>query len=127
MATWSLSNIVVSAELNAKISLEKLAIELEDAEYNPEQFPGLIFRLGKEGPTMLIFNSGRIIATGSKSINEAKKAIEKLIKLLNDLGIKVSKKYKINIQNSVVRGKFDYDNIDLYRMAAELDNVQYDP
>ncbi|HIP90133.1 MAG TPA: TATA-box-binding protein [Candidatus Nanopusillus sp.] len=127
MAKWKVKNLVISADLKTNIPLEKLAIELPNADYNPEQFPGLILRFEKETPTMLVFNSGKVIVTGSKSVKEAREMIEKLRSVLKQMEIKTSGDYEIDVQNYVVSGHFEYDNIDLMNMVTELDFVQYDP
>ena len=127
MAKWGVKNLVVSVNLKASIPLEKLAMELPNADYNPEQFPGLILRFEKGSPTMLVFNSGKVIVTGSKSVKEAKNTIEKLRSLLRQMKIETPSKYEIDVQNYVVSGQFKYKNIDLMKMVTELDFVQYDP
>jgi len=127
MARWKTNNMVVSVDLNVNIPLEKLAVEVPEAEYNPEQFPGLILRFGDNKPTTLIFNSGRIIVTGGKSIKEVKEIVEKIRGILKKMGIDTPSNYKLNVQNYVVAGNFDYTNIDITKMVSELENVQYDP
>lgn len=61
-------------------NLEKLAIALglERTEYEPEQFPGLIYRPEKFGLTMLVFASGKVIISGTTDESEASRAIRHL-------------------------------------------------
>ncbi len=131
MAEYSIKNLVVSVELGVPLPLEKLASELPTADYNPEQFPGLILRLDRDPPTLLIFNSGKINITGSKSIEQAKEVVERFRKILKEMGIETPDNYKMEVrtQNYVLTGKFDIpgDKIDIIRLAEELDNVNYDP
>lgn len=76
-------NLVVNGELEEKFNLEELAIKLPNVEYDPEQFPGLIFKLNKsKSLTVLLFNSGRFVVVGAKSLEEAESAIKKLKELL---------------------------------------------
>lgn len=58
------SNIVATAEVDLNPSLELLAVQLgiESVEYEPEQFPALLFR-GSDH-TILLFSSGKIVCTG---------------------------------------------------------------
>ena len=63
-------NIVVSASLGQDIPLEKMAATLQNTEYNPEQFPGLVIRIKEPKTSALIFNSGKIVCTGGKTIKE---------------------------------------------------------
>lgn len=64
-------NIVILENYNEKINLTNLCniASMENVEYEPEQFPGLIYRM-KHG-TALIFSSGKIVIAGVKSIDEA--------------------------------------------------------
>ena len=68
-----IQNIVILDYINLKASLEKLLTYLidENASYEPEQFPGLIFR--DEKATFLLFHTGKIIITGIKTFDDAKK------------------------------------------------------
>ncbi|WP_457753808.1 hypothetical protein [Thermococcus sp.] len=74
-------NLVISGKLEEKLSLEELAIKLPNVEYDPEQFPGLILKFNRS-LTVLLFNSGRFVVVGAKSLEEAKNAIKKLKELL---------------------------------------------
>ncbi len=71
-----IQNIVASSGMEFKVNLDKLAIECWNTEYEPEQFPGLVFRLDEPKTVMLIFRSGKIIITGAKSPKDAQKAAE---------------------------------------------------
>jgi transcription initiation factor TFIID TATA-box-binding protein len=72
-----IQNIVASASLDFRVNLDLLAMECENTEYEPEQFPGLIFRLAEPKTVMLIFKSGRMIITGAKTPAQAKLAAER--------------------------------------------------
>lgn len=72
-----IQNIVASASLDFRVNLDVLAIECENTEYEPEQFPGLIFRLDEPKTVMLIFKSGRMIITGAKTPKQANLAAER--------------------------------------------------
>ncbi len=79
-------NIVASADLNAELDLNKIAVTLgvEYTEYEPEQFPGLIYRLDKPKVVTLLFGSGKIICTGARTTKEVEEAIVKISKLLRE-------------------------------------------
>ena len=63
-----IQNVVVKGDLHIELDLEMLSvgIGLEKCEYNPEQFPGVIYR-SERGPTILIFRTGKYLITGAKS------------------------------------------------------------
>jgi len=70
-------NIVASSSTGFKVNLDQLALESENTEYEPEQFPGLVFRLDEPKCVMLVFRSGKMIITGAKTPAAAKLAAEK--------------------------------------------------
>jgi len=72
-----IQNIVASASLGFQVNLDTLATECVNTEYEPEQFPGLVFRLDKPKTVMLIFRSGKIIITGAKTPDDANLAAER--------------------------------------------------
>ncbi len=80
-----IQNIVASAILNFKVNLDLLAIECENTEYEPEQFPGLIFRLDEPKTVMLVFKSGKMIITGAKTPKQASIAAEKTRDVIKDV------------------------------------------
>ena len=64
-----IQNIVASADLKTRLSLNAVALGLglENIEYEPEQFPGLVYRIKKPKIVVLIFSSGKLVITGGKS------------------------------------------------------------
>lgn len=73
-----IQNIVASANLKATVDLEKAAYRLENSMYEPEQFPGLIYRMDEPKVVLLIFSSGKVVCTGARREEEVKEAIDKL-------------------------------------------------
>jgi transcription initiation factor TFIID TATA-box-binding protein len=71
-------NIVASANLFGKIELEDVAYALKKTMYEPEQFPGLIYRMDEPKVVILIFASGKLVCTGATKETEVYKAVEKL-------------------------------------------------
>jgi len=71
---------VFMEDLDREVNLEALAIALglEHTEYEPEQFPGLIYRPTQYEVTLLIFASGKIIIGGTTDREHAKSAIQHL-------------------------------------------------
>jgi transcription initiation factor TFIID TATA-box-binding protein len=125
MTEYVVQNVVASISLNQEISLKKLK-KLPNAKYNPEQFPGLVLKYPDMQITFLVFSSGKLVCTGGKSRAEIEKALERLKKDLAKKGIKINKKWEIEIQNIVASSDLNR-TIDLNRMAYELENTQYNP
>ncbi len=66
--TLAIENVVGSTSLEQELDLETLADDLEDISYDPEQFPGLVYRTIDSKATSLIFRSGKLVCTGVSSV-----------------------------------------------------------
>ena len=86
----TIQNIVASGEISMVLNLNELAMKLENTEYEPEQFPGLVYKLRDCQATFLLFSNGKIVCTGTKSNEDIDIAVDKLIENLK----KVSGKKK---------------------------------
>jgi len=73
-----IQNIVASANLGGMIDLEKSAFTLGKTMYEPEQFPGLIYRMDDPKVVILLFASGKLVCTGAKKEEDVYKAVDKL-------------------------------------------------
>jgi transcription initiation factor TFIID TATA-box-binding protein len=71
-------NIVASASLGGKVDLEKTVVTLRKTMYEPEQFPGLIYRMDEPKVVILIFASGNLVVTGAKKEQDIYDAVHKL-------------------------------------------------
>ncbi|MCX8147014.1 MAG: TATA-box-binding protein [Candidatus Woesearchaeota archaeon] len=119
-------NIVVSASLGHDIPLEKMAATLSNTEYNPEQFPGLVIRIKEPKTSALIFSSGKIVCTGARSMDKVEESIQKIIKSLEKINIKIKIKPEVKIQNIVASGNIGMD-LNLNVLAMKLENTEYEP
>ena len=79
-----IQNIVASANLHGKIDLETAADIMDNVMYEPEQFPGLIYRMPMPKVVILLFASGKLVCTGAKHEDMVKEAVDKLHVLLKD-------------------------------------------
>jgi transcription initiation factor TFIID TATA-box-binding protein len=82
-----IQNIVASGGLGGMIDLEKAAYTLEHAMYEPEQFPGLIYRMAEPKVVVLLFASGKLVCTGAKQEQDVYVAVEKLHTLLEETNL----------------------------------------
>ena len=119
-------NIVVSASLGHDIPLEKMAATLSNTEYNPEQFPGLVIRIKEPKTSALIFNSGKIVCTGARNMEDVKKSIKQIIKSLEKINVKIKTEPEATIQNMVASGSIGMD-LNLNTLAMKLQNTEYEP
>jgi len=77
-------NMVASASLGGLIDLEKAAYALGRTMYEPEQFPGLIYRMDEPKVVILLFSSGKLVCTGAKHEEDVYEAVSKLHKKLEE-------------------------------------------
>jgi transcription initiation factor TFIID TATA-box-binding protein len=78
----TIQNIVASAALNGRVDLEKALYSLDRTLYEPEQFPGLIYRMRDPKAVLLLFASGKLVCTGAKKERDVYTSI---IKISNQL------------------------------------------
>jgi transcription initiation factor TFIID TATA-box-binding protein len=122
----NIENIVATVSLEQTLDLYAIERSLPNVEYDPDQFPGLVFRLEKPKVTALIFKSGKMVVTGAKSTEELINAVKKIIKYLKKYGIEIVGKPKIQIQNIVASANIMV-NVNLDMAAYLLENNMYEP
>lgn len=84
-----IQNIVASADLKARLNLNAVALGLgfENIEYEPEQFPGLVYRIKQPKIVVLIFSSGKLVITGGKSPKECEEGARIVRMQLENMGL----------------------------------------
>jgi len=125
-SSLKVQNIVATTSLGKPISLTKLAKTLVNTTYNPDQFPGVILRVKEPKSAVLVFSSGNLVCTGTKSIQQVKEVIDSVIKQLRKINVRITDKPKINVQNIVASGSIDL-MLNLNLLALELENTEYEP
>ncbi|EQB64979.1 MAG: hypothetical protein AMDU3_IPLC00004G0557 [Thermoplasmatales archaeon I-plasma] len=124
----AIENIVASTSLADKLDLSKIALALEGSEYEPEQFPGLIYRLSEPKTAVLIFRSGKVNCTGAKTIDSVNKTISTIVDKLKKTGIAVNSNPDIVVQNIVAVYDLNMQlNLTNIAMSLGLENVEYEP
>ena len=122
-----IENVVASTDIKKIISLDKLLNVLESSEYEPEQFPGLVYRLDNPKVATLIFRSGKIICVGARSTAAAKEALKKTVRNIKKIGIRFNENnLKVKIENIVVAVNLERD-LNLDQLAFQLENSEYEP
>ena len=121
-------NIVASTSFADKLDLDVIAQSLEEAEYEPEQFPGLVYRLNEPKTATLLFRSGKANCTGAKNVEDVRKTVDIIADKLKKLGVDVYKDLKIVIQNIVAISDLGTElNLSEVAMGLGLENVEYEP
>ena len=114
-------NVVASTRVAEELDLPDIAIQL-NCEYEPEQFPGLVYRVVDPKLAILMFRSGRAVCTGGKNQNNIEVGIERMTKDLRDAGIETwdLKDIEIEVQNMVATYSLFYPED--YAGVARMDD-----
>ncbi|HSV42551.1 MAG TPA: TATA-box-binding protein [Methanomassiliicoccales archaeon] len=128
MSKFKIENVVASASFGTELDLPTLAMSLDGSEYEPEQFPGLIYRLKEPKTATLLFRSGKVVCTGAKSLDQVNLAINTVIKQLKKAGIQLKSEPKIEVQNIVASSDLGQKiNLNSIAITLGLERVEYEP
>lgn len=97
-----------------------------DVEYHPEQFPGAVFRLKDPLSATLLFNSGKMVCTGTKSEKMSIKAVNTVVQKLRKGKIKIKNEPIVTIQNIVSSINLG-GTVSLEQAARTLPRSMYEP
>ena len=114
-------NVVASTRVAEELDLPDIAIQL-NCEYEPEQFPGVVYRVVDPKLAILMFRSGRAVCTGGKNQNNIEVGSERMTKDLRDAGIETwdTKDVEIEVQNMVTTYSLFYPED--YAGVARMDD-----
>ena len=87
MAKFRIENVVASTSLGHELDLKAIALALGGSEYEPEQFPGLVYRIDEPKVVLLMFGSGKVVCTGARKPADVEKAVEKITAELKANGL----------------------------------------
>lgn len=88
-----IQNVVVNYDFEREfdLSVVAVALDLNNIEYEPEQFPGLIYRSHSGNATVLVFASGKVVITGAKTFSKAIQSCNELYEQLEGIGVEFPK------------------------------------
>lgn len=128
MVDIKIENVVATTSVGRELDLKVIALALDNAEYEPEQFPGVVYRIKKPKTATLLFRSGKMVCTGAKSIEDVHTAIKYVIKMIEEAGIKVDIEPEIIVQNIVASSDLHTElNLNAIAISLGLDRVEYEP
>ena len=119
-------NVVASATIDQKLDLNEITRKFPDVEYHPEVFPGAVFRLRNPKTATLLFSTGKMVCTGSKSEEMAVKAVNIVVQKLRKGGIKIKKNAVVTVQNIVSSINLG-GRVSIERAARTLPRSMYEP
>ena len=121
-------NVVASSDIGQELDLETLSEDLGATDYDPDNFPGLVYRMHDPKAAALIFRSGKIVCTGAKSVDDVTTALEYVFDELRELGVDVATSPDIEIQNIVSSGDLDHTlNLNAIAIGLGLEHIEYEP
>lgn len=119
---------MASTSLGDELDLQAIAFSLDGAEYEPEQFPGLIYRLKQPKTALLLFRSGKVVCTGGKSMRQVDESIRKVSEIIRKGGQKILLHPKTQVQNIVATSDLENEiNLNSIAITLGLDRVEYEP
>jgi transcription initiation factor TFIID TATA-box-binding protein len=121
-----IQNVVATGNLNQKLNLFSILNLTPGAVYDPQRFPGLVYKLKRPKTTTLLFTSGKLVCTGAKSERSAKTAINRIVKELRAHGIVIISDPEVSIQNIVATSDLK-GTLDLEAVALCLNKTIYEP
>ncbi len=128
MTRVRIENVVASTSLGTELDLQSIALKLDGAEYAPDQFPGLIYRMKEPKTAILLFRSGKVVCTGGKSFTQVDESIRTISKLIQKGGQKIIAHPKIEVQNIVATSNLGSEiNLNSIAIGLGLDRVEYEP
>ena len=129
MAEITIQNVVASTTIGAELDLDAISDAFDNAEYEPEQFPGLVFRVTEPKTAALIFRSGKVVVTGAKSIGDVSIAIAIVCDALKGKGFKgILDNPEIQVQNIVSTSDLKAElNLNAVAIGLGLENIEYEP
>ena len=115
-------NVVASTRVAEELDLPDIAIQL-NCEYEPEQFPGVVYRVVDPKLAILMFRSGRAVCTGGKNEENIQEGITRMIGDLRAASIDTweVEDVKIEVQNMVATYALHYPED--YDGTARMDDI----
>ncbi len=124
----SIENVVASTAIGHELELQHVAMDLDGANYDPEQFPGLVYRTQEPKSAALIFRSGKIVCTGANSIDAVHESLAIVFDKLRALELPIDDDPEITVQNIVASADLGVTlNLNAIAIGLGLENIEYEP
>mmetsp|Transcript_18478 Transcript_18478/g.38748 ORF Transcript_18478/g.38748 Transcript_18478/m.38748 type:complete len:302 (-) Transcript_18478:135-1040(-) len=96
-----IQNMSSTADLGVRLDLKQIALRCRNTEFNPRRFAAVIMRLREPRATALLFSSGRMVVTGTKSSHNSSLATKKFAYILERVGFQPQSYIDFKVQNIV--------------------------
>jgi len=123
-----IENMVMRADLGCSLDLKRISGFLTGSEYDPEKFPGLIYRMEDRKMAVLIFSSGNLVLTGARDLGSANEMFQEIMDRIDGMGFPIKRGGEPVVQNLVVSGDLGR-KLDLSEISSrdDLASSVYDP
>ena len=126
--TLTIENVGASTGVRRELDLETLAIDRGGADYDPDNFLGVVYRTQGPEADPLIFRSGKIVRTGVNSVDDVQRATEIVFDTLQKVGIPINGSPEITVQNIVTStGRMKSLNLNAIAIGLGVEYVEYEP
>lgn len=126
--TIRLENAVGSSSINQEVELKSLEKDFTTSEYDPDTFPGLVYRTTEPTATNLLFRAGKIVTTGAQQLVDIDRSLRLLFNNIDDLGISVPAVPEYTVQNLVCSGDLGETlNLNAIAIGLGLEDIEYEP
>jgi len=122
-------NVVATANLGCLLDLKTIAMAARNAEYNPRRFSAVIMRIREPKSTALVFKSGKLVVTGTKSEADARHPARKFGRVIKKVGYNQVVFRDFHVENlvSTFNVPFPIHLEQLYRSLPNQTHSQYEP
>jgi len=82
-----IQNAVASTGIGQELDLEALATDLPGVDFNPDNVPGVVYRMNDPEVVSLLFGSGTVVITGGKTVDNASVAVGRIVDRIDAVGL----------------------------------------
>lgn len=87
MVEVEIENIIASATISDSLDLPKIAEAIDGAEYNPDRFPGVVLRFESPRVVVLLFDKGKMMCTGGRSLQDVQDVMDNIFETLTSMNL----------------------------------------
>lgn len=133
MAEIHIENIVATSsypveEGSNELDLDTISKHLVNSKYNPDKLAGVIYNLELPKAAIILLRDGKLVCTGTKSIDDAKIALEQLDSQLKAGGIAIGTMREIETRTLIGSAELERElDLDATAKTIKIGEVEYEP
>lgn len=123
MAKLKIENVIATADFQKPLNLQAIAENI-GGKYSPEDFPAVMYKMDNPKTAFLIFDDGKIICSGAKTIEDSEYAIDKFAEEIKEKLMRTT----IKVKNIVAHADFEKNlDIEFLKDKLGMGDVEYNP